>query len=166
MLAPLDITIDETTFQTKGLAPVDVLRLDKTILGLIAPALSGLKVIDGKLNIEFDKSAAGLANLLIQLPDDILVTFLVKLFSRTVWVGVQGAVELKSEKAINAAFAETTVLSIYKLAFEIMRYNKFSFFEKMGSGSEILKTFGLQGPTQNSSENGTKSEASEPLTTT
>lgn len=166
MLAPLDIEIDGIKFQLKPLSPLDVFRLDKTILGLVAPALSGLgKGASGKLEIQFDKSSSALANLLIQLPDDLVTTFLTKALSRTIWIGAEGAVELKTETAINKAFAESNVMAIYKLLWEVLKYNKFSFFGLMDSGIGILKTLGLQSQMPKTDETGARSEASETLTT-
>lgn len=162
MIAPLDITIEGLTFQSKKLTPLDVLRLDKVVLGLFAPALSGVgKNANGKLEIAFDKSAASLSNLLIQLPDDVVNEFLLKAFSRTIWLGTEGNVELKTEVAINKAFAEVSVVAIYKLLWEVLRYNGLSFFGLMDTGIAMLKTSGFAVPMPNANPSGNGSATSE-----
>lgn len=164
MIAPLDITIGSLTFQSLGLSPLDVLRLDKTVIGLVAPAMSGLsKDANGKLNIDFGKSAAGIGDLLVALPDNVVTDFLCKVFKRVTWVSpTEGALPLNNEATINKAFADSPVTDIYKLLGMVLKHNKFSFFVLADSGAGILKTLGLGGLTPSGSENGAPSATSEP----
>ena len=163
MISPLDLDIDGLSFQSLPHKPTDVLKLDKVLLGLIAPALSGLgKNEEGKLTIDFTKSAGGLAQLLIELPDEKALDFYVKLLSRTTWLGAEGAVPLNSTAAIDRAFANGgSVLSIYKLVFAVLKHNKFSFFALQDFGVGILRTLGSTGRTANDAANGSGSAPSE-----
>lgn len=160
MLDPLNITIDGLDFQYMPLSPVEVLKLDKTLLGLLAPALAGMSKKDGKLDIDLSVSAPALGNLLIQLPDEQFMAFATRLLGRTTCI-TGGTNLMSSAAAFNKVFAESSVVTIYKVLFEALKYNKFSFFELAASGAAMLKTLGLSEQTPKTEGTGEQSGSSE-----
>ena len=102
--------------------------------------------------------AEGFAN----FPEDKLAATLQKLLSPCVWVDEDGKSRpLQESDNVDLCFSFDTA-TMYHLAFEVMRYYRFPFFEKLVAiGKEKLQTSGFANPTGDEPKTQTESAASE-----
>jgi len=100
-------------------------------------------------------------NGLMELEDEKYIDILRKLLSSSVWID-EGARELSDDSAIEEAFAFDTE-SLYKLAYAVMEYNRFPFFDRIAAiGKEALKTSGLNAPIPSDEKNPEQLDMLEP----
>ena len=165
MIQPKTIDINGLKFYTQPLPAMRAVILDKKIVTLLIPvlgSLDGLKLDD---EINFDEITTHLSDALAKLTDSDFKQFLLELLSTTTYQGEVGGTEENealSESAINKIF-QGRLKSMYTLMFRIMEYNKFSPFELLGDGAEILKTLSSSSQKKKELRRGKRSERSDTL---
>lgn len=165
------------TFVLSSLPSFTALNLNKNLLALFGPSLSGLEgglTLKGGFNV--GKAAEAVSRTLGELSDENYNALFTKLFSTTVWLpeGVDaqeldtGAnpVSLKDPKMLDRAF-ERDLEGLYRLAVIVMEYNRFPFFGRVVKvGRAILATLTSSDMTKSVSEKPQTSENSDPSTQT
>lgn len=135
--------IDGIDFVIRRIPGRVALRLDKQVIQLVLPAVKGLKSLSGvDLDSEisdFDFQALGpildiVSESLSSLPEEEYVYFFTRLFE-TVQAKAPGkpAIQMDSEESFDIF---DNMLTIYKLALAVMRFNKFSVFGVVAGGFE------------------------------
>lgn len=134
--------------------------LNKNVLAIFGPALSG---IEGSLSLQtgfnFGKAAETVSRVLGDLPDEKYQALFTQLFSTTLWLpdGQDAAIlgsgaaplSLKDPDNLNQAF-ERDLEGMFKLAVEVMEYNRFPFFARiLRAGRGMLKTLTSSGTMKN-----------------
>lgn len=163
-------TIDGISFTIRKIPALTALRLDKQVIQLVLPvikSLSGISNIDmdtdiSKLNFsQFGNMFDVVAESLSKMPDENFQQFFLSLFDRVQAkkTGHQ-AVQLNDENSFDIF---DSMLTIYKLAVEVMKYNKFSVFGLVVGGNVTTETNGSESEITDSKENSEKSEQSEIL---
>jgi len=154
-LDTIDVEIDGLKFHILQFGGMAGLKLEKRILTLMAPML---KVLDGVKDVsESDMDMKGLADavqsMLLDLDDSTLERLVSNLVEKTSinFVGMNGedggVQSLNKEIIFNDVFAGKN-LTIIKLLVEIMKANRFAFFELVGGGTlktNFLKNLNLNG---------------------
>lgn len=137
-------TIDGIEFQLSPFPVLTAAKLDKKVLAVIAPVLGGLDSL--LADIDFEKLSRGIQQALSSMDDFEFLKLILELFSHTKAIAPgQAPIEMTTEEAINKALATGGVLTVYKLAFEVMRYNKFTPFAVASSGDLMSAIAGLRG---------------------
>ena len=154
MLEPKNITIEDKEFNLNPLKIRTALRLDKKVISLILPLLGGVKDLDSEINLG---SALGkFSESLNALPDNEYEAFTNELFSTVTYLP-KGEAPVELNQAMDIAF-QGNITSVYKLMWEIMKYNKFSPFELMAGGLGTLTTLISPKNTENEKSTGDKLE--------
>jgi hypothetical protein len=150
----IDNIIPGVIFHIRLLPVNKALLLDRKTSLMIFPAIGSFlgknttlnnisKIMDMK--IDFHKVMEGLVEGLSSLNDSEYEKYILDMFSGiTVDESGKPAIELNSMENLNKVF-QKRLLSIYRLLVEVMRLNKFSFFElveKMG-GLDMSQINGL-----------------------
>jgi hypothetical protein len=148
MLEPENIVVEGLSFQLSPLPALKAMRLDKRILTAIAPVLGGLKDLNLEAELDMAGMSEGITTALDRLEDNVLEKLLVDLFSTVIWSPEGGVPEsLDSSATINKAF-QGNLMGLYKLAFAVMRYNKFTPFALASIGGGMSKILGFAKETQ------------------
>ena len=163
MIEPKIIEIDGLEFNLQPLPPLKSIKLDKKILSLLVPALGGLKNLSLNQEIDMETVAKGISESLQKLDDKEFEKLIVDLFSGSLFLNKnveQG--EAPTEEInlgnINRIFAGSHT-TIYKLMFEVMKFNKFSPFV-LGDGFAMKKIFTSPEQKDKVKKSGNKSEKS------
>jgi hypothetical protein len=125
--------LPDTTFHITPFDVIKALRLEKKVMSVLLPAAGGflqnqdLSKLDSE--VDFSKIFTGLIDGLEKLSDDDYTKMITDMFTN-VQVDMPGhpIMDLRVEKNINTVFTQN-LLGVYQLFFEVMRVNKFSFFE-------------------------------------
>lgn len=136
MLEIKDVTIDERVFKLHPLKGMKALKLDKKVLSLLLPALKGLK---GGLdtNIDIGTCIAGLSESIDNLPDAEYEKFLNNILSSVQYIPETEAPEEMCTAIIDTHF-QGAPMTVYKLMFEVMKFNNFTPFALVGqAGGKI-----------------------------
>lgn len=137
MIEPKKVTLGEYTFIIKPFGGFDAVKLDRKVLRILAPALKGLdgvKDLDSEINL--GALGDGIAEALDSIAD--YDGFIREMF-KEVLVEFNGA-PMPLVPLMDTVF-QGNVLSFYKLIIEVMKHNRFSFFEVAGGGGGIQKIF-------------------------
>ncbi len=143
MLETKDIEIEGHRFQLRPLPVLKAARLDKKVITVLAPILGTVKSLDDEINIE--KAVKSVMDALSSLSDAEYEAFIIDLCSTVVYTAPgQQPIELGSSD-INKIFVGE-LKTLYKLMFEVMRYNKFSPFGLVEGGNvtSIMSFLGEQ----------------------
>jgi len=139
------VEIDGMKFHINQFPARKCIKLEKRTITYLAPMLTmldGFKSLDDE--IDFTKIIKGVQEVLMNLEETALEQFIFDLLEYT-------AVEMKNAdgKSVSSSMLtkETTTgqtifdvvfigknITVYKLLFEVMKVNKFAFFELMGGG--------------------------------
>lgn len=134
------VTIDGKTFQLARIPALQALRLERQLIRVLAPLLSGLSGIDfsnPEATVDLSALGGGVVRALEALPEHEFLALVGTLLSRvTAVTATNGAVLLDSDDAINSVFTDG-LLTLYKLLLEVARFNKFSPFALLGSGNGL-----------------------------
>lgn len=163
MLQPQTKTIGQHTFQFLPMPALKAARLDKKVLTVLAPLLASLqdiKILQGQGEGEGDMDVGGLAtgltNALQSLDDTTFMTLLRELFEHVTYLPAGKApLSLNDENTINEVFIGN-LSTLYMVAVEAMRYNKFTPFALADIGGGLLATVGSVKPSANAKKNGLK----------
>lgn len=159
MLEPKDEVIDEMKFNFSPLPALVVLKLDKKIISLLAPALGGLDKISLDTKIDLKVISQGIGNALASLNDEETERFILNLFSTTTHVPEDGKTQPQviSKEVFDDIF-RLKIQTVYKLAFAVMKYNKFSPFGLVAGGNVMNKIRTSLEKTKKEKKNGNKLE--------
>ena len=136
MLEPKNVIIDdELEFQLTPIPVMHALVLDKQIVSLLLPAMSGFAGLD---TIDMSETVGELSGALQKMGDKEFQKFVIALTATTIFIPAGGAPVELNENKINEIFSGR-LFSLYKLLLEIMRYNRFSPFELIGGGLGMKK---------------------------
>ena len=150
-----NVKIGEMEFQLLPMPIMEAWKWDRKILQIIAPlvkALSGMSTstpvegVEESAELDFDKVSEALSDALTSLTDEqfeSLVKGLTRYASR---IDCQIPIPLGTNSGVEKAFADATPIELYKLLFEIARYNKFSPFALAGGGNRIGEILGSFAP--------------------
>lgn len=161
------------TFVLSSLPSFTSLALNKNLLALFGPSLSGLEgglTLKGGFNV--GKAAEAVSRTLGDLSDEQYNTLFTRLFSTTVWLPEgqdaaeldtgANAVSLKDPKILDRAF-ERDLEGLYRLAVMVMEYNRFPFFGRVVKvGRAILTTLTSNSTTTNDAPKAPTLETSDP----
>ena len=155
MIQSKKIELGGLSFMLQPLPALTAMRLDKRVLTVVLPAISGFKNLSLDTELDLGLLSRALSEALGRLPDTDFENLVTDLLSCVVYLPKgESPIELTSIQSINAIFCGEIVL-IYKLLFEVMRFNKFSPFALLeGGGMSILKTSGLSNIDTNKKETG------------
>jgi len=133
-----EVEINGKIFKISPLPALLALRLDKKVVSIILPMFGEIGNLDQELQI--GKMIQLLSNSLNAMSDQDFEKFVVDMLSTTIYMKDHSPPEQITKDKINSIF-QSDIITIYKLIFEIMRYNKFSPFELVEGGGGMFKTF-------------------------
>jgi hypothetical protein len=133
--------IDGLKFQLQPIPPLEAIKLDKRVGTLFLPVISGFKELNMEAEIDLEKIASGVSKALNELSGEDFQKLIIDLFQTTSYLPEGASAEMLTREIINKVFLGKTN-SIYKLAFEIMKYNKFSPFVLVGGGNVMSTILG------------------------
>lgn len=128
--------IDGISFQIHTMGALKAAVLDRKMLAIIFPAISGLANSEDGLDTEITQTNlfSHIGDGLLKLKDDEYKELLEKMFTEVVAViPGKAPMQLDNESAINEVF-KGKIIVIYKLLLEIMKHNGFSVFGLAGDG--------------------------------
>jgi hypothetical protein len=147
--------IDGLTFYIMQFPARKCIKLEKKTITYLAPMLTmleGIKSLEDE--IDFSKIVIGIQQVLQNLNEDALEQFIFNMIESTsVNIkddnGVEKSILLNSNNGLifDTVFIGKNI-TVYKLLLEIMKVNKFGFFELMGGGGEITGIFTQMMPKQ------------------
>ena len=144
MIEPKTVQIDEREFIIKPFTGLMAVKLDRRILRIITPALNSLSGFTGNLeNMDFGTVGTAIAECLDSFgTDDEYQAFIRDILSQT--MVVMDGTPHPVYSMFDAVF-QGEVLLLYKLLFENLKHNKFSFLALAGGGKGILQTLTSSG---------------------
>lgn len=161
MIEPKTIEVDNLSFYLQPMRPLKAIRLDKQIISLIVPALKGLgdmSELSLDTEIDFGKLFEGISEALQNMDGDTFEKFLQELFATVSFLeSGKSPEELSNDAIINRVFQGESLMTMYKLAFEIMKFNKFTPFEMVGVGNVVKQINTLNKGTKKANRSGKKS---------
>jgi hypothetical protein len=160
MIEEIDKEINGMRFHFNPLPAKKALKLDKRVITLLVPIFGGLKDLNLNSGIDTETMARGVSEALSNMTDEDYDKFIIDLLSATQYYqeGVATPVEITST-VIDTIF-RGELATLYKLMFEIMKYNKFFPFALGVGGKGILGMFTSQDQKQSEKKNGKKLETS------
>jgi len=161
MITPETKYINKKKFYFQPLGLFKALKLDKKIITLLLPALSRMKNL--KLDSEIDLGAmfGAVAEALGGMKDEDFISLIKELLSTTQHLPESGQPEDLTEDLILTKVFTGDLMGVYKLLFEVMKFNKFSPFELMGDGNKMEQISSLLSKNEKQKEIGNKSEKSD-----
>lgn len=143
-----DAEIDGHEFTIYDMPTIDKMKLDKRVVSLIAPALSGLEGAESlDFDIDFKAMAQAISSALKELSDNDFENLILKLFSNVQYKKNNQVYEFRNKENINKF--DGKIMSLYKLAIEVMRFYEFTPFALAADGSAMTKTHSSKGPKKN-----------------
>lgn len=145
-----NIEIKEMKFQLNPMPALKALRLDKKILSLLTPLMGGIKSLDVDKALDLKVMADSISEAVQNLGDAEWEKLVLDFLSEVTYTGKGGTMAsdlLDNTSTINNVFSEDFTF-IYKLIFEVMKYNKFSPFKLVGGGFGIEKILTSLNPTK------------------
>lgn len=149
-----NVSIGGMEFQLLPMPLLEASKWDRKVLQIIAPlvkALGGMKLDDAQPkedvaeaspDVDFSVVSEALQDALQVLPDDQLESFIKGMTRYASRIDVTPPIALGSNTGLERAFEDANPMDLYKLLFEIARYNKFSPFALTGSGNPISGILG------------------------
>lgn len=143
MLEPKDLELDGRQFKLNPLKGFKAMRLDKKVVSLLLPVLKGVKDLDSEINI--GEALGGFSQALDDMKDSEYEKFVVDLLS-CVQYFPEGKPPIELDRTtIDNEFMGNSLL-LYKLMFEVMKYNQFSPFalvSQAGNGTQKINISAL-----------------------
>ena len=139
MLETKDIEIGDMKFQLNPLKGFKAVKLDKKVISLCLPALKGVKDMDEQ-SIDIGMIISGITDALDGMTEGDFEKFVLDLLSTTILQITGKPPMVIDSNTIDSEFQGESI-TLYKLLFEVMKYNKFTpFVLASGGGSGTLKT--------------------------
>lgn len=156
MIEPITKTIDGMKFNFKPLPAMKAIKLDKKVVTLIMPVLGGFKELSLDAKVDMEVIAKGLGEALGNITDEDFEKLTLDLLSGVVYLEEGKAPQEIDANVVNLIF-QGKLMSLYKLMFEVMRYNKFSPFGLVEGGSVMKKIHTLLDTKAKEKKNGNRS---------
>jgi hypothetical protein len=162
MIEPKRIRVDGLCFDMQPLPALKAIGLDKKILTLAIPILGGLKNISLDSDIDFEAISRGLYEAFNKLDTAEFEILVSDILCKTAYMPEHGAPEELTKTTIDRIF-QGSLQTLYKLIFEVMRFNKFTPFV-LAEGGGVAKLIGsFVSPIKKKKKPGRKSGISENL---
>ncbi len=155
MIEPKTIEVDEMEFYLQPLPALKAIKLDKRVLSLVIPVLGGIKSFSLDSDIDMETLARGLSEAVSKLEDNDFEKLTIDLLSGASYIEKGSPPQEITADIINNIF-RGKILSLYKLMFEVMRYNKFSPFGLVEGGNIIQKIITSVNPKDSEKKTGNK----------
>jgi hypothetical protein len=134
------VIINNKEFNLTPLPVMRALKLDKKVISLILPLFSGIEEFDLDAEVDITKMISAFSDSLSKMPDQEYQEFILNMLSTTIYCPSGGTpMEFNSEDSLRAFQGD--IISLYKLLWEIMKYNKFSPFAVVGGGNQMIEMF-------------------------
>lgn len=166
MIELRNIEIEGREFQLSRMTSRKASKLDIRVMKILAPALGamdGLTMVqkdaprpegaeegaevpesDIDFDIKFDKLAGAMASVLGELDSKAYDTLLREMFAEVTGTTLKGgALPMDSDKNIDLCMEELPPMAIYRLLYEVARFNKFSPFALAENGSAMSTILGF-----------------------
>lgn len=138
MLESKEIELDGMKFQLNPLKGFKALRLDKKVVSLCMPLIEGVQSMDE--DIDLSKALTGLTSAIDNMKDADYEKFVTELLSTTIYIPT-GAPPVEITPAVIDDHFQGASTVVYKLMFEVMKYNQFTPFVLAGRvGQGTLST--------------------------
>ena len=152
MTSPKKIKINNKEFTITPMGLFQALRMDKKITQILAPVIGGLGGLkdmlaeskaDGKsildTQIDFDKLAVMFEKAIGSLSESDLLILVSEMSEKLIWLPKGGTpVQLGDEESLSECF-KGDILGVYKMIFEVAKFNNFLPFALVGIGTQIKK---------------------------
>lgn len=159
MIEPKTITIDGMEFNLRPLPIMKALKLDKRVVTILLPVLGGVKEFSLDAKVDLKTMADGVAESLSRMENKDFEELVIDLLSGVIYLEPgKGAQEITLD-IINRIF-QGKLSTVYKLMFEVMKFNKFSPFELVAGGNVMNKILISASTMQEEKKNGNKLEKS------
>lgn len=165
MLQPQNKTIGGKTFQFLPMPALKAARLDKKVLTALTPLLSSLTDVKSVASAALGEEggsgdmagiATGLTQCLQALDDSSFASLLRELLEHVTYLpNGQAPMPLGNESTIDLVFVGD-LATMYQVAVEVMRYNKFTPFGLADIGGSLLQTVGSVKPSASTKKSGLK----------
>jgi hypothetical protein len=144
MIEPKKFTVknsdgNDMVFNMQPLPALDAGFLDKEIMSLLIPALGGIENLDAEFNFEIASKA--MATALKGLSKQEYNQLISDLLKTTQYLEKGTQVKSLTLEDINNLFSGN-FRGLYKLVYEVMKFNKFTPFEMVEGGNLIQKIRG------------------------
>lgn len=144
IIPPKEIKIDDLQFYIHSFPALEALKLQSILLQKVGPALGQLlgkvktdNILDTDLNGE-DLSKA-LQLLFSSLDEEIFISLVLRILKNTIAIiPNEPEIVLNAEENINRVF-QRNLIAIYKVIFEILKFNYSDFFVLMGDIGTKMK---------------------------
>lgn len=147
------IEIDGVSFVLYPIPVLKVMKLDKQLITMLLPSIPDMSDIDQE--IDFGSILKNFSESLSNLSEKDYLSFVMDLLSKTqAQAPGSPAVEFTSEETLN--LFQGRLSTLYKLLFEIMKYNKFTPFELASGGLGMSLTNFFQDQSQSIKSDGEK----------
>lgn len=158
MLEPKKIEIDEMKFQLIPLKALEAVTLDKKVLELLLPALGGIQDLSLDANIDMEVLSRGVTEALSNFDDEKTLGLILNLLKNVTYIeSGKPPRGLNDQEVINDVFRGKH-FTIFKLMFEVMKFNKFTPFVLVAGGGNLTEiTSFLSSPEKEVKTNGNKS---------
>jgi hypothetical protein len=143
MIESKKITIDGIDFQLNPLPIFTALTLDKKVISLLLPALRDMNGMNLETEIKMGSILEALGASLDKMTDDETVKFFTDLFKGVIAIPSNQPPEELNSDGFNKIF-QGKLITIYKLAGEVMKYNKFTPFVLLQAGGVTTLIDGLK----------------------
>lgn len=144
MVETITKEIDGIKFHIQQFPALKALRIEKKVMTLILPSVGSLiggidlqKGLD--TDLDFSNIGQGLMVSLEKLSDNDFETLILELLGNTQFEITGEAVEFIGKSNFDKVF-QGKLITVYKVIFEIMKVNKFCFFEVVGGGLGMVQT--------------------------
>lgn len=141
MIEPKKIQIDGMLFYMQPLPALTAARLDKRVITLILPSFGDLdkNSLESLADMDMGVLLSKFSKSLESIEDSSFTDLIIQLFRGTQYMSDDNAQpQDMDEEKINHLF-RAKLITLYKVMFEVMRFNKFTPFELVGGGLGMIK---------------------------
>ena len=139
------IEIDGMNFQITKFGAFQSMQIEKRIMGILAPiGASFIPKQDGKKRpaVNFEDVGKTFSQVLYSLSDSEFQNTILTALKNTIYLGNGEAPQEITLKVFDSIFIDKLSV-VYKLIFEIMKFNNFCIFELLRSDEGLSKIFNL-----------------------
>ena len=136
-----EITIDDLKFSIQQFPALKAMKIEKKLMEVLIPVMGSLISEDKKKHIDMAKVSLGIQTGLSSLTEEKFEDVILSSLSST-YAYVNGKPEIINIDIFNQVFTGK-ILTVYKLILEVMKVNKFCFFELLrgGNGTNLTAFF-------------------------
>jgi len=141
LIEPKPIMIEEYEFILNPMKTLKAMRMDKKVITLLVPVMGSL---EGNQNqeqqIDFNVLSEGIGTALESLDDNQFEKFIIEILAEVQYKQTGQPVQSMTATVIDTKF-RGDLLVIYKLIFEVVKFNRFLPFVIAGGGKGISEIF-------------------------